>query len=104
MAIEVPPTTLDEVRVALKDRTKLGYFVIASADSDLWNVALALEIDIPGVTPIRFQNRDDAREWITDARMVAAAADWDGRVHTQFTAAQAEDKDHVAEKLNRAPA
>lgn len=104
MQIEVPPHSLDSVRTALKDGNKLVYMVIAAADSSAWEIALAAEQDLAGVFPVRFQDRKDAKEWIADTNIVAAAADWDGRIHTFLSAAQADDKDFVEQILNRPPA
>jgi hypothetical protein len=104
MPIEIPSHSLESVREVLKDRTKLVYLVIAAADSTAWEIALAAEQDLAGVFPVRFQEREDAKEWITDKNIVAAAADWDGRIHTFLSAAQADDKDFVEQKLNRRPA
>lgn len=104
MPIEIPSQSLDSVRAALRDRTKLVYLVIAAADSSAWEIALAAEQDLAGVFSVRFQERKDAKEWIADKNIVAAAADWDGRIHAFLSAAQADDKDFVELKLNRPPA
>ena len=100
MAIEVPSASLDDVRAALRDRTKLVYFVIAGVDSTAWAIAQAAEQDIPGACPVRFQNRQDAGEWIADVKNVAAVTGWDGKVCTSLTPDQAEDKDFVYNALD----
>lgn len=100
--MEVPPDSLDAVRAALKDETKLVYLVAAGVDSDSWAIACAVEQEMAGVLSVRLQDRNAASEWITDSTRISATTDWAGNVLLQLTVVQAEDKDLVLQELNKA--
>lgn len=102
MAMEVPLDSLDVVREALKDETKLVYLVVANADSDCWAIGCAVEQEMAGILSIRLHDRASAQEWIKDSAHIAAVTDWAGNVRCELSAAQAEDKDFVLQELNKA--
>ena len=98
--LEIPPDSVDELKLALKDSTIFVYLVTERKDAQAWKLAISLAKDLPGILPVRIENRVDASAWISKKNdAVSVTFDSKGNVKKRLTKAEAEDRKVVAKAL-----
>jgi hypothetical protein len=91
--IEVPPQTLADARVGIALTARFTYLVIGAKDSRSWKVAMALRNDFPDLQIIRIENRNDAKEWLTEKPDASAIFFSNcGKPRRHLTQAESEDR------------
>ena len=97
----MPPKGKKEIEDIQNDPTKQAYMICCESDSDSYNIGVAAEVEFPGVTCIRFQNRADAAFWIPDENKCAAVFGWDGKSKSFLDSTEVQDKDAVFEAIQK---
>ena len=103
MALDIPPSNLNEVKKLLDDPNCDCYMIVGTESGLAWEIAMALEIDMPPLKAIRIQSRDDAAEWLQGHPDAVGIAFGYGTIPKFYlTKTEAENKKYVADKIEEA--